>query len=352
MVKNEMISIELAPTGNGNNSNESGPSAASASSVVALQAQVVSLKKSHNRLLGGFLLVLILAIVGLALGAKEAVKAGLVSRSDVLLDGSPKAIRGYTEGVAVYQGMGEWVTKAKLPEALSDMAVVECGGKIYLLGGMTKDGATGALTNTTIAYDPIYETSSFMAPMPNPRYRFGAACDDGVIYVAGGFTYKQGFGADATAIVEAYNVTSNTWTAMANASMGRGDVAVSAANGKLYVIGGYGPDYDMSASGTMTEELDIASNTWTVKAAMPTSRGDVSAVAIGGEIYVVGGWSQSVYPANPDPLTTLEKYSPATDTWTVLPAMFVPRGDAAVVVADGPDGPMLMVAGGVTVSAI
>jgi N-acetylneuraminic acid mutarotase len=65
----------------------------------------------------------------------------------------------------------------------------------------------------------------------------------------------------------------------------RGGIAAVALGGRLYVFGGE------ESAGTFgqTEAYDPAANRWTAMAAMPTARHGLGAVAVGGRIFVIGG---------------------------------------------------------------
>jgi N-acetylneuraminic acid mutarotase len=85
----------------------------------------------------------------------------------------------------------------------------------------------------------------------------------------------------------------------------RGGLSASAVNGKIYVIGG-GKDETLS----IVEEYNPATNTWTRKADMPTPRGCLSTSVVNGKIYAIGGATTEFVS-----LSVVEEYNPATDTW-------------------------------------
>src|SRR5262249_33710835 len=98
----------------------------------------------------------------------------------------------------------------------------------------------------------------------------------------------------------------------------------AAVGGKLYVVGGWaGPSgsgqcQTANASGTIAvnEVFDPATNMWTSKAAMPTARNHASIPVLNGQLYVVGGGNDTV-----GALATSESYDPATDQWTTQPSL-------------------------------
>ncbi len=106
-----------------------------------------------------------------------------------------------------------------------------------------------------------------------------------------GWTYTGYYGSSGSG---------DSWLIRASMPTARRSIAAAAVGGKVYVLGGYGPL-------SLNEEYDPATNSWTTKTSMPTARYDLVAVAINNKIYAIGG-----YPAT----TTNEEYDPATDTWT------------------------------------
>src|SRR3989442_15359617 len=84
--------------------------------------------------------------------------------------------------------------------------------------------------------------------------------------------------------------------------------------------------------------LDILSpGTWTPLAPMPTARQEVAAAALDGRIFVIGGFG-----ANFEPVATVEVYDPATDRWEVRMPLPAPTHHLAAAAVGG----RLFVAGG------
>ncbi|MBN1358931.1 hypothetical protein JW988_09220 [Candidatus Bathyarchaeota archaeon] len=70
---------------------------------------------------------------------------------------------------------------------------------------------------------------------------------------------------------------------------------------------------------------DAAEDTWVSKARMNQARTGLGVVAVGGKIYAIGG-TASNHPSLPDSvLGTNEEYDPATNTWTIKAPMPTPR---------------------------
>ena len=117
------------------------------------------------------------------------------------------------------------------------------------------------------------------------------------------------------------------WSTVAPIPTARRECAAVAVGGTIYVIGGYGPDYANILS--TVEAYDTATTTWTTKASLPVpTRGiQSSGLSIGGTIYVAGGFP-ALYGCCS---ATLWAYDTATDTWKAESLMPTPRGVASAV---------------------
>lgn len=65
----------------------------------------------------------------------------------------------------------------------------------------------------------------------------------------------------------------------------RGGIAVVALGGRLFVFGGE----ESAGTFAQTEVYDPVTDRWTAMAPMPTARHGLGAAAVGGKIYVIGG---------------------------------------------------------------
>lgn len=146
-----------------------------------------------------------------------------------------------------------------------------------------------------------------LALLPSSRQELASAVLDGKIYVLGGY---DGNGA-STATMEVYNPATDTWSAAANLPFAVNHGSAAVAAGKLYSFG---------ASGRRVFAYQPASDSWTEVASMNFQHGATAAAAVfNDKIYVAGGLQGSASTG------ALEVYDPATNTWTNLPHMSVPR---------------------------
>ena len=253
---------------------------------------------------------------------------------------------------------GKWLKKAEMPTIRSDLAAVAVGGKIYAMGG--RNSAEGLDRLATVEeYNPVTDTWKKVADMPTARTRFVAAAVNGKIYALGGVTtVKRRDGkliAKSVKPVDEYDPATNTWAtkgeipAASNVAAsvldgkiyvmalglvdngviiydpatdtsaegpklieGRWALMSGAANGKVYVFGGFRKENHIVET---VEEYDPAQNTWVKKQdwAKPKYLCGPSVATVNGQIYVISGstgaddgWALR---------KTVEAYDPAKDAW-------------------------------------
>jgi hypothetical protein len=176
--------------------------------------------------------------------------------------------------------------------------------------------------------------------MPTARaYLAAATAADGKLYAIGG--YNSGactpFGYCAT--VEAYDPATNTWTPRAPMPTARAGLALAAAaNGKLYAVGGFN-----GSTLATVEEYDPTTNAWATRAPMPTARHSLGeAAGPNGKLYAIGGYSSAACLPSAY-CTTVEEYDPATNTWTPRAPMLT--APAYLGVAAAPNGKLYAMGG-------
>ncbi|MDQ6674325.1 MAG: galactose oxidase [Chloroflexota bacterium] len=241
------------------------------------------------------------------------------------------AYSGATDANEAYDPvLDSWQTLAPLPRSLNHVCAVGLGGFVYVIGGL--DPLTGNRpVDSTYSYDLGSNTWSLHAPMLTPRGALACATVDDVIYAIGGASPAGDTGA-----VEAYDPTSDTWSAeFASMPTAREHVASAVLDGLIHIVGGRSPV--LGATGTTHEVYDPATNSWSTASPLPTGRSGVGAAVLAGRIHVLGGEADHTFAQN-------EAYDPATDTWLSFAPLPTPRhglgvvavSDAIYVVAGGP----------------
>ena len=224
--------------------------------------------------------------------------------------------RNYAYNVAT----NTWTLKASMPFAVygtNGAGVIN--GKIYISGGVT---GKYAATNALLMYNPATNTwtrkrdmptggswgqtgvisgklyvltacGSGMYDCPGPEgiqffYRYDPATDQwsslplppngagGQAQVVGGKWYVVG-----GKRLDIYNPVTNRWTTGTPWNSVRSGAATAALNGKLYMIGGMRLNADGSwTTVAATSVYDPATNTWSLKAPLPTPRAGLVGTAV------------------------------------------------------------------------
>lgn len=173
-----------------------------------------------------------------------------------------------------------WETMAPLPSGRVFSAVVaDQNGYVYVMGG-TSDGEANVPTSTNYRYNTATNTWDTMAPIPVTIDSIDAIEINNKIYIPGGAT---------TAVTYVYDIAANTWSNIpANGGYtARSQYQVVAIGTDMYVLGGIVAS--ASASTPEVWKLDTTTGTWTASASMQRTRTSFSAAAIDGVIYVAGG---------------------------------------------------------------
>ncbi len=202
-----------------------------------------------------------------------------------------------------------WSMKPALPSARSGHVAVAVNNLIYVIGGdnAVAPNATANVfkpLNTVESYDPNTNNWAAKAAMPTARERFAAAAVGTVIYVFGGLVPDATF-VKSTASVEAYDTSTNSWSAKAPLSSPRNALAAVALGGKIYVLGGRADGTPSNLA--LVEVYDPVVNTWSSKSPLSIITGGLSAALVNGKLYAVN-WDYGY--------TTVEAYDPVTDVWT------------------------------------
>lgn len=178
-----------------------------------------------------------------------------------------------------------------LPVALRWTRVVAIGEKIYILGGVDRDGS---VVSTIRAYDPMDNTSQVVGDLPGARY-WGAAA------VAGNMIYYGG-GRDGRIVSDAifqFDPSTGGARQVSTLPLPTSILTAATAYGKVYFIGGLTPGPEFQISDIV--EYDAVANTSTVVATFPPPIGSdgleaQTAVTLNGKVYIFNGWDEGATP--------------------------------------------------------
>lgn len=236
-------------------------------------------------------------------------RSGLVVISLIALPGGTWSQAG---------NVGDWMQAAPLPTPRQEMPLATLDGKIYVLGGILTD-RTG--TNLVEIYDPSSNSWMSGPNLPENIHHLGAVVAEGRLFIVGGYL-NNGFSPSER--VYELEPSVDLWISKSSMPGPRGAHATVACQGKIYALGGT----DRAGRAVRTNEVyDPASDIWQTLSPMPSPREHLAAAVIDTLIYVIGGrYPQGGQLTN---VSTLEAYSPATDTWHELTPMPTPRGGLA-----------------------
>jgi N-acetylneuraminic acid mutarotase len=272
----------------------------------------------------------------LAGGPRQEVGAAALGQSMYVIGGFDGLRRG-TEVVERYDvGDDRWTRVADLPRALQHVGAASLDGAVYSVGGYI--GSTFVPTDQVFRYDPDLDAWTEVGSLPFAVGALAAVALDGRLHAIGGGTTSG-----SVALHWVYDPASNEWSAASPfPGNGRDHLAAVALAGSIYLVGGRPGAATRNSNGL--DRWDPETDTWTPLAPVPTARSGHAVAALGGRIYALGGEVSSVDPDGVFP--QVEVYDPATDVWTSLPDMPVPRhGLGAVAI-----GLRLYLPGGATVA--
>jgi N-acetylneuraminic acid mutarotase len=107
----------------------------------------------------------------------------------------------------------------------------------------------------------------------------------------------------------------------------RSSHAVCALDGHIYAVGGC--DYDVYALSSV-ERYDPATNSWTLVSPMQSARVSHSVCVLDGCMFAAGG-----VDVDQNDLSSMEKYDPQTDSWSTVAPIQHARYTHAMAVLDG-----------------
>ena len=217
----------------------------------------------------------------------------------------------------------KWTKKKNIPVKVHHQAMTAFNGKLYLFGGCLRGISGEGGVDNAWEFDPVADNWKALAPMPIKRCSAIAEEVGGKIYVIGGLIpFEDGTGTRVTGLNQVYDPATNTWSDRSPMPTTRNHAFSGAVNGRIYVIGGRLAAGNIPATTNIdvTEEYDPATNKWSpVKERMPTTKSGGGYATCGGRIYTGGGeWiTREFYAA----FRALEAYEPATNTWHVMPSL-------------------------------
>ena len=287
-------------------------------------------------------------------GVRQLMIDSQVKTGAILTVGNASPLKGHSKAYSLYAGSGQWTSKTVLPETLSDYQAVSHKTHVYVIGGQkgcnSSDTCAGTVVNTVYQYDTKLDkyTTKLAITANNVaavRYRYASAVVGDKIYIIGGLTADTATGMLKTTLI--YDISTNSWSDGPNMATGRSDTCAAVVGSKIYVVAGYQSIDPINVLDTV-EVLDTAaaSPAWTSAPSLPAKRGDITCASSGGKVYAIGGYYDPTGTWKPGAFhDTMFEFTPGAAAWVEKAKMPSSRGDkAAVTMSDG----SIIVVGGET----
>ncbi len=254
-------------------------------------------------------------------GGSDSIPAGMSILGESALPPAGFVYTGKRIETEDPEGFRLWTQRANLPQTRADQVVEVVGDQIYMIGG--SDVGVGSYTTTTFRYAP--ETNSWsplLASMNTARGGAASAVLDGYIHVVCGQVNPT----DITNTHERYDLATDTWSPRNGPAIPLSFSRAVAVAGQMYMMGGWNSG---GVPQTTLQVYDPQADSW-VNTLAPMNDGR-SVFGIGvykNRIYVFGGQGSSV-------LSAVEYYDISADAWTSVTPMLTAKYGFGVSVIDG-----------------
>jgi Kelch motif/Galactose oxidase, central domain len=233
-------------------------------------------------------------------------------RSGTWLAGA--ALLGLGAGGAV----PSWRAHAPLPEPRTEVAAAVAAGEIVTVGGLVESGGNTARAD---AYSIPADRWRRIPDLPVAVDHAAAASANGRVYVVGGY------GGDRSPLDTVFVLERGQWRQLARLPDGRAAAAAAIAGGKLYVVGGIDGRRSLAR---IAFALDLRTGRW-ARIPGPSPREHLAATASGARVFALGGRAAGI-----DTNTArFESYDPVRRRWARLAPIPQARGGTGAALVGG-----------------
>jgi len=239
------------------------------------------------------------------------------------------------------QRLPRWEQASPAGVARQELYPEVLDGKIYVAGGLLSPN-TGYSAHFE-SWDEAQARWIRRATLPEARHHIALAAANGRLWGIGGFS--GGFpNWRAQSSVFWYEPGADRWHKGPDLPQPRAEGVAAAVLGKIYLIGGRVPTvagashFNDHRDTAAVEVLDPAHGRWRRLPDAPTARNSAASAVIDGRIYVVGGRSaqkQADGTLSQINVSTLEVFDPVRNAWTTRKPMPQARGGLAAAAHRG-----------------
>lgn len=209
-----------------------------------------------------------------------------------------------------------WRSLPDAPTPRLMMASAVLNNKIWIVGGLQN----GAALTTVESYDPRTGAWDTGPSLPVQLHHAAAATYHGEVVVLGGSSDTIANGSN-----KVFALRGSNWVELPSLTHARVAPAAAVVGDKLVVVGG------QNAKQLVPQTEVFDGSAWKDAGDMPTPREHLAAVSDGSYLYAIGGRMLSSDTNS----AALERFDPASGSWTKLTGMPTPRGSFAATYIDG-----------------
>ena len=221
-------------------------------------------------------------------------------------------------GLAAGGSAAGWESHSPMPEPRSEVAAGRAGSELVVAGGFIADGHNSARAD---AYWPAGDRWRRLADLPASLDHAAGASANGRMYVIGGY------GADRKPQRSVFVLEGGRWLGLAPMPDGRAAAAAAIANGRLYVLGGRNGRRALARDAFV---LTLGTRRWE-RIPGPDPREHLAAAGSRGRVYAIGGRAAGIDTNS----TRFEAYDPGTRTWRRLAPLPGARGGTGAAAIGG-----------------
>ena len=210
---------------------------------------------------------------------------------------------GVNDEVYVFsQASPHWETLAKKPTPVSGASAILIGEHIYVPGGATKDGL---LSNKLEVFDPRQNEWEERAALPTSLSNYALAEVRGNLFLFGGWDGKQ-----ASDGAYKYDPEADKWSELSNLPEALMDIRAVVVENRIVMIGRTSETAETTTTLNYYPDRDLPGETpWVVGTALPTNALATCSFELLGELYVV---------ANNENGTEFFAYDKENEAWLSL----------------------------------